>query len=168
MMKKFAVAAAGAALLLAVAAPVFAEHSNEDQTPVTSFSVNNADVSVDNHIVTSANSGFNLTGGGVSVDSFGGGHGDDQHAGGNISTGSYVSAGANLTNQVNFTSLNLAGCGCFDNISVSNHDAEVNNFVFTFANSGFNKAGNGDVSTGSYVSASAVVLNTVNTTILSH
>lgn len=156
-MKKFAILAAGVALSLAVAAPAFADRDTNG-----GISVSNSDTTLTNSIMTFANSGFNLTTGGSS-------HGyDEEHHGsvaGDITTGGTVSSSATVHNLVNFTQLNCGCTGHDGSVSVSNEDTSVSNHVFTFANSGFNKSGAGDITTGSNVGAGALVTNEVNTTI---
>lgn len=147
--RKLAVAGA----MLAAASPVGAIWWGSDDAYVK-----NADTYVKNVVETKADTGDNTI------------HG--KYVGGwfampKISTGD-ADAYAQLSNAVNLTT--LAGCGCFDDVTVKNWDTTVKNYVTTKADTGDNsisgyKVFGGKIKTGNAV-AGSLVENVVNMTMI--
>ncbi len=164
MTRKLVSAGAAAAMMLATATPVFAGgHRDHHQRDVNKLTVANY-ASVSNYVKTEAETGDNtLTGEGT------------------ILTGSAL-AGSDLTNFVNWTS--VAGCDCFDEVTVANA-AYLSNYVKTEAETGDNSLVGVEQNTDRHhrhhdsegsesvalidtgdAGASSVVANDVNTTIV--
>lgn len=162
--KKLAVGAAGAALFLSAAVPAFAHggwwhHHSEDE-----LTIENRNTNVTTTTFTAANTGLNYTGGGFDgggFDGFGGGGWHHRRAG-DIDTGDAVAI-SDVGVSVNYTE--VAGCGCFDDVSVTNGNTNVTTRTVTLANSGLNRTGSGDIDTGDAV-AMAYVVAAVNTTVV--
>lgn len=155
MNKKLVGAVIGAAALLAVAAPAFAD----DGGFFSKLIVKNTDTEVTNNVWTKANTGHNSISG-------------DEVFGGTILTGNAM-AGSDVSNVVNSTS--VKGCGCFDLVVVKNRETDVTNNVHTKANTGYNSIeggtlgnedGGGAVIVTGDAGALASVTNVVNTTIV--
>lgn len=150
--KKLAVAGASAALLLTSVVPAFADYSG--------LRIRNW-ANVDNHVNTTANTGYNKI------------KADDDVRGGRIRTG-YAAAASVVSNDVNFNSVDLCGClGDFDYAPLKiRNGARVENHVNTTANTGYNRiraydddVEGGKIRTGG-AGATGVVNNVVNTNVL--
>ena len=147
MLKKLAVAGASAALLLATSVPAFADYSMVH---------NWADLS--NTLNTLANTGNNQI------------KADDSVTGGNIGTG-FAQSVATLNNTINSNTLYNFG-GYFGDGGLLHNATEVNNVVYTSANTGWNSivaneenVNGGNVNSG-YAEAGSVVNNVINTNVL--
>jgi len=154
--KRIAVSAAAAGVMLSAAMPAFAGHvfwhpSNSDGDALVKIK-NWAYVK--NVVTTKADTGDNKV--------IGGGH--SFFGGPDINTGAAL-AGAEVTNVVNTNTVDLCEClGDFDDITVKiKNIAVVKNYVYTKADTGDNFVwGNGDITTGA-ATAGSIVTNVVNT-----
>ena len=157
-MKNVAIVAAGMAMSLMFAVPVFAKgpvHHDDDKKP-TSIVVSNMGTTVRTYDVVLANSGLNFTGGSEERSRRG------QESGGSaVFTGSAFAA-SDITTGVNYTQV---GCGCDKDIVVTNAGANVTTLDVAVANSGANFTKRGFVHTGS-ATAGSIVLTDVNSTII--
>lgn len=157
-MKNVAIVAAGVAMSLMVAVPVFARGPvhHDDHNDTTSVVVSNMGTTVRTYDVVLANTGLNFTGG------------SDEHrrhghesGGSAVFTGSALAA-SEITTGVNYTQV---GCGCDKNIVVTNAGANVMTLDVAVANSGANFTKRGFVHTGG-ATAGSIVLTDVNSTII--
>jgi len=164
-MKKIASLVGAGALLLTMATATFAtnnwHHRNPRPMPRSEdeLTIENS-ATVDNLVVTVANSGLNWTSDGGRTFSRSRHHFSKDA--GDIRTGD-ADAVATLTNRVNWN--NVAGCGCFDDVKIENKRTSVDNDVWTVANTGLNRTGRGDIRTGNAY-ADSLVDNVINTTIV--
>jgi len=153
--KKIAITAAAAGVMLSAVTPAFANHWNWNNGDVD-IDIENDDTNVTNNVTTQANTGFNQV---VGWGWFGGG---------SITTGNALAA-SEVDNTVNFNLVDLCGClGDFDDvdIDIDNDDTNVTNNVTTQANTGFNQViKKGTINTGNAV-AGALVTNVVNTNVV--
>lgn len=162
--KKIAAVGASAVMFLASATPAFATwnwwdwfHSED------TLMVHNEDTDVTANVWTKANTGGNDVSGGEEH------HGrwwwwnHDDEEGGSIETGN-AEAVAGVSQAVNMT--DIAGCGCFDDVTVHNDDTDVTANVRTKANTGWNTVdGSGMISTGN-AGAASLVEQMVNVTVV--
>ncbi len=161
--KKIAAVGASAVMFLASATPAFATwnwwdwfHSED------TLMVHNEDTNVEANVWTKANTGGNDVSGGEEHHGWWWwGHDDEE--GGSIETGN-ATAGADVSQMVNVS--DIAGCGCFDDVTVHNDDTNVKANVWTKANTGWNEVvGSGSIDTGN-ASAGSIVSQMVNMTMV--
>lgn len=158
--KKLAAGAVAGAALLAVVTPAFASrgyHHHPRQEDELEIVIDNTDV--DASVMTVANTGFNYAGGNSGPRPHG------HHGWGNrgdINTGNAL-AYSEVTQDVNYVS--VAGCGCFDDVTVDIDNTDVDARVLTLANTGFNRTRGGDIDTGR-AEAGSKVTQLVNTVVV--
>ena len=137
--KKIATVGIAAGLLATSAMPAFANgrHHRGSDDDLTVAQSNSAFVG--NLVVTRADTGDNYIGGGSN-------HSRGHRSGGSnskIVTGD-ASADALVTTEANSNSASVAGCGCFDDVSIAqSNEALVLNGVFTTADTGDNSISGG-------------------------
>ncbi len=163
--KKIAAVGASAVIYLASAAPAFATF----QFPWWGFggsdelSIHNEDTYVKAEVTTKANTGGNDVEGEKGHRGWFWWWGGNDDEAGTIETGD-AAALAEVGQMVNMT--DVAGCGCFDDVSIHNEDTTVKADVYTKANSGYNWIGGaGSIMTGAAAAAS-VVSQMVNVTVV--
>src|SRR3989344_4423979 len=153
--KRIAITAAAAGMMLSTAVPAFANHWNWNNGDVD-IEIDNEDTNVTNDLTTQANTGFNKV---VGWGWFGSG---------SITTGNAL-ATSEVGNVVNSNLVDLCGClGDFDDvdIDIDNDDTNVTNNLTTQANTGFNMVlKKGTINTGG-AGAGAFVSNVVNTNVV--
>ena len=168
--KKIAITAAAAGVMLASAMPAlgnggyYGGRSNDLE-----LKIENKDTTVNNRVLTVANTGLNQVNGGGNhygnSESLGG-DGYRSRGRGSINTGD-AWASSDVYNQVNTNTVDLCGC-LFDRrgdvkVEIKNQNTDVNNTVVTVANTGLNQVnGSGRIRTGD-AWAMGVVTNIVNT-----
>lgn len=153
--KKIAATAAAGALMLGAAMPAFGWFDNL-------VIIKNEDTFVTNDVLTLANTGFN----GIFAEDVNGG---------SITTGN-ATAVSGVSNVVNTNVVDLCGCFDFDDgdgalVFIKNENTNVDNNVWTIANTGVNgifasdDVNGGSIGTGNAVAA-GVVTNVVNTNVV--
>lgn len=157
-MKNAAIVAAGVAMSLMVAVPVFARGPvhHDDHKDTTSVVVSNMGTSVRTYDMVLANTGMNMTGGSEEHRKHG-----HESGGSAVLTGSALAA-SDITTGVNYTQV---GCGCDKNTVVTNAGTRVVTMDAAVANSGANFTQRGFVRTGG-ATVGSVVLTDVNSTII--
>lgn len=167
MVKKLVSVGAAAAVFLATAAPAFAFgyggfnffHRSNDE-----LKVENHDTDVDVDVEVTADSGDNYVSGSKSWGGwwshwFGGGSSGELH------TGAAVVEEVGVLTDTNYTA--VEGCGCFDDVTVKNHDTDVDVDVDVKADSGDNTLrGRGELHTGNAGVGSVWVDTYTNTTMV--
>lgn len=160
--KKIAAVGASAVMFLASATPAFAtwdwwDWFHSEDTLV----VHNEDTDVTANVWTKANTGGNEVTGGEHHGWWWWHHGGEE--GGSVETGN-AQALAEVGQSVNLT--DVAGCGCFDDVTVHNDDTDVLANVWTKANTGWNTVtGAGTIATGN-AGAGSLVEQMVNVTVV--
>lgn len=162
--KKIAITAAAAGMVLSAAVPALAwDRGGRGRGGDLELEIENEDTNVRNNVLTVSNTGFNEVEGGHSRH-----HGSSR--GGSISTGNATSR-SDVLNDVNNNNVDLCGClsdrrGGDVEVEIENEDTDVTNNVLTVSNTGFNRVdGRGRIRTGN-ATATGVVTNYVNTNVV--
>lgn len=168
MIKKVASVGAAAAVFLATASPAFATynfpwwmmHRSED-----TLTVDNRDTDVNVDVDVKADSGDNDVSGGSHswggwwMNMFGGGSSSE------LRTGDATVKEVGVMTDTNYTA--VEGCGCFDDVTVKNHDTDVDVDVDVTADSGDNTLrGRGTLRTGAATVGMVGVSTFTNTTMV--
>lgn len=160
--KKIAITAAAAGMVLSAAVPALAFGRHGRSSNDLELEIENEDTNVRNNVLTVSNTGFNEVDGGRS-------HHRGSSRGGSISTGNATST-SDVLNNVNNNNVDL--CGCLGDrrgdveVEIENEDTDVTNNVLTVSNTGFNDVdGRGRIRTGD-ARATGIVTNYVNTNVV--
>jgi len=167
--KKLATVGAAAGLLFGSAMPAFAGHWRSSDDLIIN-QTNNADIQ--NRVFANSNTGNQSIGGGgggsLSLNEDGDGdHGRRSRGNFALRTGD-AETGVLVENIANSNDVEVSGCGCFDDVTITQtNGATINNGVFANSNSGNQTLGRGSnkaIRTGNALTGVAVA-NLVNSNV---